>query len=78
MRNLPYGFDIYLVNVKTIRQIAQIFVPFSEKLNFKINNDFHFQKVFFISGKFKHNEIAGDLKYLLFQLHMLTSNLTKV
>ena len=24
----------YLVNVKTIRQIAQIFVAFSEKLNF--------------------------------------------
>ena len=35
-RNLPYGFDIYLVNVKTIRQIAQIFVASSEKLNFKI------------------------------------------
>ena len=29
------GFDIYLVNVKTIRQISQIFVAFSEKLNFK-------------------------------------------
>ena len=35
LRNLPYGFDIYLVNVKTIRQFAQIFVAFSEKLNFK-------------------------------------------
>ena len=34
LRNLPYGFDIYLVNVKTIRQIVQIFVAFSEKLNF--------------------------------------------
>ena len=34
MRNLPYGFDIYLVNVNTIRQVAQIFVAFSEKLNF--------------------------------------------
>ena len=34
VRNLPYGFDIYLVNVKTIRQIKQIFVVFSEKLNF--------------------------------------------
>ena len=34
MRNHPYGFDIYLVNVKTIRTIAQIFVAFSEKLNF--------------------------------------------
>ena len=34
MRNRPYGFEIYLVNVKTIRTIAQIFVAFSEKLNF--------------------------------------------
>ena len=34
MRNCPYGFDIYLVNVKTMRTIAQIFVAFSEKLNF--------------------------------------------
>ena len=33
-RNLPYGVDIYKVNVITIRQIAQIFVAFSEKLNF--------------------------------------------
>ena len=32
MRNRPYGFEIY--NVKTIRTIAQIFVAFSEKLNF--------------------------------------------
>ena len=30
----PYGFDIYLVNVKTMA-MAQIFVAFSEKLNFK-------------------------------------------
>ena len=37
MRNLTYGFDIYLVHVKTIRQIAQIFVAFSEKLNFNID-----------------------------------------
>ena len=35
VRNRPYGFEIYLVNVKTIRTIAQIFVAFSEKLNFK-------------------------------------------
>ena len=34
MHNLPPGFDIYLVNVKTMRKIAQIFVAFSEKLNF--------------------------------------------
>jgi hypothetical protein len=26
------GFDIYLVNVKTMGKIAQIFVAFSEKL----------------------------------------------
>ena len=34
MRNHPYGFEIYLVNVKTMRTIAQIFVVFSKKLNF--------------------------------------------
>ena len=34
LRNRPYGFEIYLVNVKTIRTIAQIFVAFSEKMNF--------------------------------------------
>ena len=35
LRYPPYGFDIYLVNVKTIRRMAQSFVAFSEKLNFK-------------------------------------------
>ena len=30
-----FRFDIYLVNVKTMRKIEQIFVAFSEKLNFK-------------------------------------------
>ena len=34
VRNRPYGFEIYLVNDKTMRTIAQIFVAFSEKLNF--------------------------------------------
>ena len=34
MLNLPYGFDIYLVNVNSMRKIGQIFVAFSEKLNF--------------------------------------------
>ena len=34
MGNPLYEFDIYLVNVKTIRMIAQTFVAFSEKLNF--------------------------------------------
>ena len=35
--NLPHGLEIYLVNVQTMRKIAEIFVAFSEKLNF---NDF--------------------------------------
>ena len=34
LHNPPYGFEIYLVNVKTIKMIAHIFVAFSEKLNF--------------------------------------------
>ena len=32
--NLPHGFHIHLVSVKAMRKIAQIFVAFSEKLNF--------------------------------------------
>ena len=32
VRNCPYGFEIYLVNVKTTKTIAQIFLAFSEKL----------------------------------------------
>ena len=39
MRNLPYGFEIYLVNVKTMRTIAHIVVAFSEKLNFNFKMD---------------------------------------
>ena len=42
VRNRPYGFEIYLVNVKTMGTIAQIFVAFSEKLNFKGMNQFNF------------------------------------
>ena len=30
------GFEIYLVDVKTMGMIAHIFVAFSEKLNFKL------------------------------------------
>ena len=37
LHNLPHGFEIYLVNIKTMRKIAQIFVAFSEKLNFNIS-----------------------------------------
>ena len=33
--NNPYGFETYLVNVKSIRMIALIFVVFWEKLNLK-------------------------------------------
>ena len=32
VRNLPDGFEICLVKVKTMRTIAQIFVAFSEKV----------------------------------------------
>ena len=35
--NHPHGLDIYLVNVQTMRKIAQIFLAFSEKLNFTNN-----------------------------------------
>ena len=35
MCNLPHGFDIYLVNITTMRKILQVCVAFSEKLNFK-------------------------------------------
>ena len=49
LRNLPHGFDIYLVNVKTMRKIAQIFVAFSEKPNF--------------NSKFRQNQ--HDLKVTL-------------
>ena len=38
MRNLPCGFCISLVNAKTMRKIVQIFVAFSEKLNFTNKN----------------------------------------
>jgi hypothetical protein len=34
VHNCPYGFEIYLVNVKIMRTIAHLFVAFSEKLNF--------------------------------------------
>ena len=36
--NLPQGFDVYYLNFKTVRKIAQIFVAFSEKLNFTKKN----------------------------------------
>ena len=36
--NLPQGFDICSVNVKTMRKILQFFLTFSEKLNFNAKN----------------------------------------
>ena len=36
--NLPQGFDICSVNVKTMRKILQFFLTFSEKLNFDSKN----------------------------------------
>ena len=38
-----HGFEIYLVNVKTMRMIAPIFVAFSEKLNFKETEEIFFR-----------------------------------
>ena len=42
VRNHPYTFEIYIANVNTMRTIAQIFVIYSEKLNFTdIASDFY-------------------------------------
>jgi hypothetical protein len=38
LHNLPRGFDTYLVDIKTMSKIAQVFVTFSEKLNFNSCN----------------------------------------
>ena len=49
MGNRPYGFEIYSVNVKTIRTIAQILVAFSGKLNFNtlsLNTQLCFVRIF--------------------------------
>ena len=48
LHNLPYAFDIYLVNIKSIWKIAQIFVVFSEKLNFILINNLAPSGVFFL------------------------------
>ena len=39
LRNLLHGFDIYLVNVKTMKKIAQIFMAFSKKLYYQVISD---------------------------------------
>ena len=51
---LKYGYDIYLVDVKTIRQIAQIFVAFSEKLNFTKSEPWN--RFYKILWKYRPNE----------------------
>ena len=51
MPNRPYGFEIYLVNVKTMRMIAQIFVAFSEKLNFTVWNKLKMLKYTWMVGR---------------------------
>ena len=38
MRRPPYGFDINLANIKTVRRMAQIYVAFLKKLNFNNSN----------------------------------------
>ena len=52
--NRLYGFEIYLVNIKTMRTIAQMFVTFSE------NTKFH---GYFISMKFStcREEVGGGV-----------------
>ena len=46
LRNLSHGFDFYLVNIKTMRKFAQIFMAFSTKLNF--TGTFHGHKYLLI------------------------------
>ena len=61
MRNRPYGFEIYLVNVKTMRTIAPIFVAFSEKLNF--NEKLHCSKnVWTLTGLFFGKTTSAECK----------------
>ena len=54
LRNRPYGFEIYLVNVKTMRTIVQIFVAFSEKLNFDCSAEKHIRTYQFNYKKTVH------------------------
>ena len=51
LRNFPHGLDIYLVDVQTMRKIAQIFVASTEKLNFK--PEWHFLPFLLFSVKKK-------------------------
>ena len=54
LRNLPHSFDIYLLNVKTMWNIAQTFVAFSEKLNFTGSPKI----ICFLKFDFWHTEIC--------------------
>ena len=56
VRKRPYGFEIYLVNVKTRRTIVQIVVAFSEKLNFTQGHH----------GELKPGKAATVYEFLIF------------
>ena len=56
MRNLPHGFDIYLVNV------AHIFVAFSEKLNFKLRSQLCFD-LLQVNFFFKFYDIRNNFQH---------------
>ena len=45
LHKLPHGFESYLVNVKTMRKIVQIFVTFLEKLTFTGTLDVNFSSM---------------------------------
>ena len=66
MRNLPHGYDIYLVSVKTMRKIAHIFVTFSEKLNSKYHSESGLIFICLIENLDLENHIqtaAGSVKF---------------
>ena len=63
MSNRPYGFEICLVNVKTMRMIVQIFVAFSEKLNFSY-------KIFCCSYFSKEGRSLGRISLVDFILNI--------
>ena len=63
LRNLSHGFDFYLVIVKTMRKIAQIFVTFSKKLNFNHEIDY-------LSGS-RNSFSCYSLKHLYIFLFLL-------
>ena len=43
--NRPYGFEIYFVNVKIMGTTVQMFVAFSENMNFNSSDTFRHKKL---------------------------------